>query len=220
MPTVINGLPVHVLLVHVVVVFVPLAALLLLASALWPAARRRLGVITPIVALIAVVAIPPTAEAGEWLIKRVDKTSLVRNHAHLADGLLPWALGMLIVAVAIWALYEKAHWFTRRTRPVVQSDRALVASSVGGSPTAEQAAATTAAGTTAATTTASDDQNRPRDTPAWLTVTRIVAVVLAVVVSVGSVVEVYLVGDSGAKAAWTGGFSAAPAAPTLPATHN
>jgi hypothetical protein len=34
-----------------------------------------------------------------------------------------------------------------------------------------------------------------------------VAVVLAVVVSVGSVVDVFLIGDSGAKSAWTGSFS-------------
>ena len=47
----VNGLPLHVLLVHFIVVGVPLAALLTVLSALWPAARRRLGIITPLVAL-------------------------------------------------------------------------------------------------------------------------------------------------------------------------
>jgi len=54
----INGLPAHVLLVHAVVIVIPLAALLTVLSALWPAARRRLGIVTPIVALIALILVP------------------------------------------------------------------------------------------------------------------------------------------------------------------
>ena len=59
-----NGLPVHVLLVHLVVIIVPLAALCLLLSAFWPAARRRLGFVTPLVALVALIAVPFTTAAG------------------------------------------------------------------------------------------------------------------------------------------------------------
>jgi len=66
-PTSIHGLPAHVLLVHAVVMVVPLTALLLLASAWWPAARRKLGFCTPLLALIAVVHVPITTHAGEWL---------------------------------------------------------------------------------------------------------------------------------------------------------
>lgn len=36
---------------------------------------------------------------------------------------------------------------------------------------------------------------------------RIAAVVLSLVVSAGAVVDVYRIGDSGAKAAWQGGYS-------------
>ena len=39
----VNGLPAHVLLVHAIVVLLPLSALLLALTALWPAARRRLA---------------------------------------------------------------------------------------------------------------------------------------------------------------------------------
>src|SRR5579883_523260 len=106
-PTVISGLPAHVFLVHIVIVFVPLAAFLLVLSALWPAARRRLGVLTPVVALIALASIPPTTHAGEWLYRRVDRDPLVVAHAHLADGLLPWSVGVFVVSVAVWVLYGK-----------------------------------------------------------------------------------------------------------------
>ncbi|WP_233625292.1 hypothetical protein [Actinoplanes sp. ATCC 53533] len=39
----VNGLPAHILLVHAIVVLLPLAALLLVLTAVWPAARRRLA---------------------------------------------------------------------------------------------------------------------------------------------------------------------------------
>lgn len=42
MPTTLNGLPAHILFVHAVVL-IPLAALLLVVSAVWPTARRKVG---------------------------------------------------------------------------------------------------------------------------------------------------------------------------------
>ena len=45
----------------------------------------------------------------------------------------------------------------------------------------------------------------------------VVLAVLAVVVATGSVVTVYRIGDSGARAAWTGRFSELPQPPLLPA---
>ncbi|WP_225847832.1 DUF2231 domain-containing protein [Streptomyces sp. HPF1205] len=39
---------------------------------------------------------------------------------------------------------------------------------------------------------------------------RVIAAVVTVVIAVGAVVDVYRIGDSGAKAAWTGGFSSSP----------
>ena len=61
-----NGLPLHILIVHAVVVGIPLAALLTVLSAVWPAARRRLGIVTPIVALFALVGhrSPPSRPAS------------------------------------------------------------------------------------------------------------------------------------------------------------
>jgi hypothetical protein len=41
--TTINGLPAHVLLAHAIVVLLPLSAVLLVLTALWAPARRRLA---------------------------------------------------------------------------------------------------------------------------------------------------------------------------------
>ncbi len=43
MPVEFGGLPAHILLIHVVVVLVPPAAAMLVASAVWPAARLTTG---------------------------------------------------------------------------------------------------------------------------------------------------------------------------------
>lgn len=161
MPVEINGLPAHVIFVHVVVVLVPVAALMVLASALWPAARRRLGVATPLVAFLALVSVPLATQAGEWLRDRVPNTPLVRHHAELGDQLLPFAFGMFVLALAVW-------WLDHQHRPIL----------------------------------------RKWVVPGrWLTPLRITAGGLAVVLSLASAVQVYRIGDSGAKAAWQGRFS-------------
>lgn len=94
------GLPVHPLVVHATVVIVPLAAVLVLLTALWPAARARLGVITPIAALAALVLVPLSTQSGESLQRRVPQSPLVERHAELGDGLLLWVFGLTVAAVA------------------------------------------------------------------------------------------------------------------------
>jgi hypothetical protein len=83
-----NGLPLHVLLVHFVVIVVPLAALCTVLAA-WPAARRRLGIVTPIIALAALIAVPITTDAGQWLEARVGHSELIAAHKALGETLLP-----------------------------------------------------------------------------------------------------------------------------------
>jgi hypothetical protein len=100
----INGLPTHVLLVHAVVVLIPLAALLTVLSALWPAARRRLGVITPLAALAALIAVPLTTEAGEWLQARVARTPLISAHVDLGNTMLWFAIGLFVAALLAWGI--------------------------------------------------------------------------------------------------------------------
>jgi hypothetical protein len=97
-----NGLPLHVLLVHFVVIVVPVAALCTVLAAAWPAARRRLGIVTPVIALGALISVPITTEAGQWLQARVGHTELVAAHAALGTTLLPWAVATFLVAAIQW----------------------------------------------------------------------------------------------------------------------
>ena len=106
-----NGLPLHILLVHFVVIVVPLAALCVVLSAVWPAARRRLGVVTPIIALSALISVPITVQAGEALEELVKENSLLEIHTEMGDTLLPWAVGLFLVSVVQWCWY---HYFANR----------------------------------------------------------------------------------------------------------
>src|ERR1700727_1437698 len=96
------GLPLHVLLVHFVVVLVPLSALCTVASAVWPAARRRLGIVTPLLALAMLILVPVAIDAGQWLMERVPSTPLIRIHAALGNTLYPWTVALAIATVLQW----------------------------------------------------------------------------------------------------------------------
>lgn len=153
-----NGLPLHVLLVHFVVIVVPLAALCLALATAWPVARRRLGIVTPVLALAALVSVPLTTEAGESLEEQVPETTLSELHAHLGEDLLPWVIALFIVALAHWA------WSTLFS------------------------------GTGRFATSAKSRTLR--------LAVRIALIVAVAVVVVGSIVEVVIIGESGARAAW------------------
>ncbi|HTN55727.1 MAG TPA: DUF2231 domain-containing protein [Microbacterium sp.] len=103
-----TGLPVHPLLVHAAVVLTPLTAIALALAALWPAARRRLGVGLPIAALVVAVLVPITVLAGESLADTIGRTPTVMRHESLGLMLLPWAIAMLPASVLVW-------WIGRQT---------------------------------------------------------------------------------------------------------
>ncbi|MFJ9365899.1 DUF2231 domain-containing protein [Nocardia sp. NPDC101769] len=159
-PNTINGLPAHVLLVHAVVVLVPLTALLVGLAVAWPAARRRIGVLLPVVAFVTLVFVPLTTHSGEWLEHHTSRDPLVRIHTHLGDDLLVWSAATFVFATVWWAMHSaRARDLLRRRVPRVDavSGRRAVA---------------------------------------------VIVAVAALAVAVGSVVQVYRIGDSGAKAAW------------------
>lgn len=56
---------------------------------MWPAARRRIGIVAPILALTILLMVPITIEAGEWPAARVAGTALLGVHMNLARTLLP-----------------------------------------------------------------------------------------------------------------------------------
>jgi hypothetical protein len=101
-PSDVFGLPLHPLIVHATVVFVPAAAVLLLLSALVPRFRRWAGLLTPGVALVALALVPLSTSSGENLERQVGASTLVQQHSHLADGLLPWMIGVAVLAVGVY----------------------------------------------------------------------------------------------------------------------
>ncbi|MDG6105937.1 hypothetical protein Daura_18005 [Dactylosporangium aurantiacum] len=145
MPT-FNGLPLHPLVVHAVVVLLPLAVLGVTALAVRPALADRFGSLIVGVAALATVSIPVATSTGEDLEHRVGDPGA---HAHLGDTLIWFAIPLLAVAVAlVW---------TRR---------------------------------------------RARTGPAGRGALGVTLSVLALVVAAANLVQVYRVGDSGARAVW------------------
>jgi uncharacterized membrane protein len=105
--TVVNGLPAHVLMVHFVVVLVPLTALLEIACALWPAARRgQIVWLTLILAIVTMVLTPITINAGEWLYDlRRHPEPILQQHADRGEWMTYFAIALLVVAVALAVLH-------------------------------------------------------------------------------------------------------------------
>jgi hypothetical protein len=182
--TTINGLPAHTLLVHAVVVLVPLAAVLLVLVGLWPPARQRLSLLTAVLAGLALISVPLTTSAGEWLEHHLPRTSLIHAHAELGDTMLPWAIALFAVAAAVAA------------REI---------------PRARSAATRTGGDSLGAALAPELARRSEADGPGGRPLSVALAV-LALVVAAGSVLTVYRIGDSGARAAWTGRFSPTPIA--------
>src|SRR3954451_5031444 len=67
----INGLPIHPLVVHAVVVLLPLACVGLIAIAVYPPWRSRFGVLVGLAAAAATASIPVATESGERLAARL-----------------------------------------------------------------------------------------------------------------------------------------------------
>ncbi|MCW2798357.1 DUF2231 domain-containing protein [Nocardioides sp.] len=147
-----NGLPLHPLVVHAIVVLLPLATLGTLLIAVRPGWRVRYGPLVVAAALVSTVLIPVATSSGENLEKQVGDPG---QHAQLGDQLLWFALALLITS-AVFVATE-----LRRER----------------APTPQP----------------------PKLFTAWA--------VLAVVAALACSVQVYRVGDSGARAAWGGTVS-------------
>jgi len=146
------GLPLHPLIVHATVVAVPAAAITVLLATWWPRFRRWASWGSAALAAAALVLVPITTSSGESLEHTLPRTPLIEAHTHLADGLLPWVVALLVGALLVlWP----------------------------------QVAAT---------------RSRLWTLPRWLVVA---GTVIATVAAVGALVEVVLIGHSGAAAAWS-----------------
>lgn len=122
----VNGLPAHVLLVHFIVVLAPLTSLLAILCALWRPARERLVWLVLCLALVTAVLTPLTAEAGEWLEHRVDRTPVLEHHAELGETMVYFSLALLVGAV----LLAVVHVRQSRNRAISTALSAVVAAFV------------------------------------------------------------------------------------------
>lgn len=111
----VDGLPGHVLVVHAVVVFVPLLALLSVAYGVLPRWRARLGwavgvlaVVTPVLAWVAT----ESGEAFEAVLREQgyppEILSQVETHSGYGD-LLQWATVALAVAALLLLAVTSGH---------------------------------------------------------------------------------------------------------------
>jgi hypothetical protein len=113
--------------VHAAVVLVPLAAIGVLLTAFWPAARARLGVAVVVIAALGTLFAYLAVESGGYLEDRVEETEQVEEHAKLGDSGLASAVAVVLGAAAVtgFGVYEK-----RRSAPEAgdgtRSDRKLL----------------------------------------------------------------------------------------------
>jgi uncharacterized SAM-binding protein YcdF (DUF218 family) len=121
----VNGLPLHVLLVHLVVIAIPVTALCVVLAAVWPVARQRLGIVLALMGVGVIGLVPLTTQAGQWLKDRVVSTPLIEAHAALGNALWPWSLSLGILCVATWLWYFLAARRNRRSRARRGSGRAV-----------------------------------------------------------------------------------------------
>ncbi|MCZ4498076.1 MAG: hypothetical protein JWQ74_629 [Marmoricola sp.] len=141
----INGLPIHPLVVHGVVVLLPLAILGTIAIAVRAPWRSRYGHLVVGAAAVATALIPVATSSGEALEKHVGDPG---KHAQLGDQLIWFAIPVLLLSLALVVLDRRAS--TRQVAPALLGTVAVV----------------------------------------------------AVLASLAAGVQVYRVGDSGARAAW------------------
>jgi hypothetical protein len=116
-PTFISGLPMHVLIVHAVVVLVPLAALGALVISFWPAARSRYGWLVLAVAALATATIPIATSTGEGLEHNLPRTAAIAAHTALGDELLPLAGLLVVTLVALLVTDHYRATTSRRSGP-------------------------------------------------------------------------------------------------------
>ncbi len=143
----IDGIPVHPLVVHAIVVVLPLATLGTLAIAVRPRWRVRYGPLVVVGAAVATILCPVATSSGEQLEQRVGDPG---DHAALGEQLVWFALALTLVsAVLVWLEWRSS----RATEPRRRTLIAVVA---------------------------------------WV----------AVLAALASTVQVYRVGESGARAVW------------------
>ncbi len=185
MPTFVFGLPVHVLVVHAVVVLIPLAVLGAVVIAVWPAARHRYR--WPVLGLTAVgtIFVPVATETGDGLEHSLPESALISAHTQLGDQLLPFAAALLLVVAGLVAVDRVATPTGSGTAGRHSTPTRQTAPDWHGTPVRMGTA-----------TAVVPDRT-------WVRPVALVLSVLTVVLGVVTAAQVVRIGDSGARAAWS-----------------
>ncbi len=132
--------------------------------------------------------VPVTTNAGHWLENHINATGelekKIKHHADLGGTLLPLVIVLFVACVAVWYLGRRYEFGLVRDRGTNgEAGRDVAGNGSGGS-----------------TATAVRTQPVTRTTlPTWANVT---VAVLAVVIALVNVVQLYRIGDAGAQSVW------------------
>jgi uncharacterized membrane protein len=224
LPQTVRGLPLHVLVVHAVVVLVPLVAIGTLIVALAPSARRHFGALLVLGALGATILAPIATGSGENLAQRLGAGELVRDHSRWGERILPTMIVLLVLLVALVLLD-----ILRRTTPApVVEERELEtvgAVAAGGSGSRPGTATRSAGGgrggrATLAAPAPADEARltfvdrwvgarmpqklRSVSAQLWTRRSEAVVAVLCIAIALVALYVCFQTGESGAKAVWSG----------------
>lgn len=172
MPDFVDGLPLHPLVVHFVVVLLVIAVAGTVLISVWPAVRRRFGWLVVAAAGVGAALVPVATDSGEFLEGRLGTNPGIQRHAELGDLLLWWALGLFVAVTALMVVHHR----TEKAKGAQEPEEP-----------------TTGGGTAVATRTKQ---------ATGTTVAIIVAAVVSVGLAVGTGVHVFRVGDAGARLVW------------------
>ncbi|GAB3882541.1 DUF2231 domain-containing protein [Terrabacter terrigena] len=113
---IILGLPVHALVIHVVVILVPMAALTAIAYVVRPAWRRVLRWPTAVGAVVAGGSAFVAAQSGEALLTRVSQVRASTTNFELLSTHTEWGGRARLFCLAFMVLTLVALWFARPPR--------------------------------------------------------------------------------------------------------
>ena len=102
----INGLPVHPLVVHAAVVLVPLTAIGVIVMAAWPRFSQRHGWLVVGTSLVALGSSFVAKESGEGLEERIGEPGF--DHAELGDIMPIFAAALAVAVVVLWLIDRRA----------------------------------------------------------------------------------------------------------------
>ena len=207
LPETVNGLPLHPLVVHVVVVLIPLAILGAIGISLWPAMRRHLGLLVLAGSVVGLLAVPVATSSGKQFRNHLGAQQLVRQHQHYAHFMLPWT-ATLVVLLGLTVAVDIA----RRLGPVMSAVPVSTPSEpgTGGVALATRQQASVTTDPTAAPVTRLERwlgrllPARLRDATQLLRRSQPVLAVLTIAAALVLAWYCYKTGDSGAKAVWQG----------------